>query len=445
MRKTAYPNIILITVDALRADHLSCYGYQRKTSPNIDNLGKNGVIFLNCFSTSSITISSFPGLLTGRYLTTFKYEPDWNNVLDRKFTTLAEYLKNFGYYSRAFIFNGIFEGGKGFEQGFDYFHVYLGAYIENTKQVTSDVVDFLQNSRPKNKPYFVWIHYLGPHAPYRFHEEYFKIFEGDRLYKEKDKILKLKPDNLQADKFLQAWQSKGYIPPMVFHEGKFSLSYYIACYDANILYTDFYIGNLLRNIEDNTIIILTSDHGESLGEHNRYFCHGEYIYDELLRIPLIIKDNRSFKGKAKILKAVSAVDIVPTILNRINPIWYFLNKWRFDGIDLRLILNNSARRRCIYSYFGSPPYCAYSIRDVNKNIKYILSAGNNKEELYILPDENNNLINEGSLYISSFKKELSKNLRRWLRDYPIRSDINARRIPLTEDQVNNLRSLGYLH
>ncbi|MCM8774401.1 MAG: sulfatase [Candidatus Omnitrophica bacterium] len=435
----SYPDVILITVDALRADHLSCYGYPRQTSPNIDNLAKLGVTFLNCFATSSGTVQSSVGLLTGRYLQTDKIGSDWNNALDGKFTTLAEYLKHFGYYTIAVLTNGTYRRGRGFEQGFDYFHVNNITNDKDAEKLTAMVVDLLNKNQGK-KPLFIWAHYIEPHAPYYFRQEYFKTFQGDRLYKDNDKILKLKPEDLDKGFWYKDWTSKGYIPPVVFHRDNYSLNYYIACYDTEILYVDYCIGNLLKNLNNDTVIILTADHGESLGEHNVYFSHGENIYDEVLHIPLIIKDNRCFKGGKLIKEVVSSIDIVPTILNRVNPFWYFLNKVKFDGIDLRtVILNKNVLRKYIYSYLH---WLGISIRDVNKNIKYILHK-NGKEELYVLPDEDNNLIYD--IKMSRIKQRLKKELMLWSRKYPIPSDINAYKRILDKDIENNLKNLGYLH
>ena len=430
--------MVLITVDALRADHLGCYGYPRNTSPDIDHFAKEGVTFANCFAPGSSTLHSSVGLLTGRYLATDKYGPFWENILDSKFTTLAEYLKSFGYYAIAFLSNGNYRIRRGFEQGFDYFHVYGDEC--DAKKLTAKVLSTLDRHK-KDKPIFVWIHYMDPHIPYYFHKEYFNNFEGDRLYRQNDKTLELKPDNIDTKNYLRGWASKGYIPPKAFHKDKYSLNYYIACYDAEVAYGDFYIGDLFRNIKkDNTIIILTADHGESLGEHNIYFAHGENIYDEVLHIPLIIKDNRYFKGGKIVSRPVSGIDIVPTILNRVNPIWYFFNKNKFDGIDLKSIAENKdARRKYIYSYY---PW-AFSIRDIDKNVKYTLWK-NGPEELYILPDEINNLINDSSPKIDSIKVRLRESLRSWLKTYPVASDPNAKRVYIDEETARNLRNLGYL-
>lgn len=109
------------------------------------------------------------------------------------------------------------------------------------------------------------------------------------------------------------------------------------------------MARLLKRLKKNSIIVVSADHGESLGEHNIYFAHGEDIYDEVLRVPLIIKDAGFFKGGLKVNAAISSVDIVPTILSRVNPLWYFFNKNKFDGIDLKSeVMRKKTKRKYIF-------------------------------------------------------------------------------------------------
>ncbi|MFH1507081.1 MAG: sulfatase [Candidatus Omnitrophota bacterium] len=428
------PNVILITIDALRADHLSCHGYKRQTSTNIDALAIEGTAFTNCYSVSTATAASTPSLMTGRYLGINDIHAFFNSVLDKRFTTLAEYLKNAGYYTTAFFNNGNYRWGTGFEQGFDYYKDYAKIHGD-AEAITNDISDFL-NKRSGHKPFFIWAHYINVHAPYNAPEKYVNAFEGDELWVKNGKKLNVNPKpEAEPD---DSW---GFIPKVVFREDKYYCNYYIARYDAAIRYTDSHIKKLFRKIPENTLVVLTADHGEFLGEHNSYFCHGGNIYDAVLHIPLIIKDDKYFKKGGKISMPVSSVDIVPTILSRINPIWYFFNKSKFDGIDLKRNLEGSnIRRKYIYSYAEG----SMGIRDVNKNVKYILNGGG-EEELYFLPDEDNNLIENDSKAVISIKKELVDNLKIWLKDYPVSCDINPAEASLNEETEENLRSLGYLH
>lgn len=429
------PNIVLITIDALRPDHLSCYGYERKPSPNIDKIAKEGTMFLRCYSPGPSTVDAIPGFLTGKYLLVFdQYNPIQKiTFLNDSFTTIAEYLEKAGYYTAAFVFNPFCRKYSGFDQGFfTYISFEMDMEEMDAEVLTSKVIEFL-NDYNKRPPFFLWIHYIDPHLPYLPPKSFSQLFENDSIWNKDQRKL-----NVCEGGNLDPYGGEGCIPQIGYSKNKTTLNYYVACYDAEILYTDYWLGKLLEEIKKmrNTLIIITADHGESLGEHNMYFTHGENIYDEGLHVPLIIKDNKYFKGGRIIFTPVSSVDIVPTILSIINPLWYFLNRDKFDGIDLRKVMKGKSRRKYIYSYFRS----AWSIRDVERNIKYILYH-NGKEELYILPDENINLINDSSL--SSLRDGLRKRLKTWLKIYPIRCDVDSENMPLDEKTKEILKSLGY--
>ncbi len=440
LRNIILPDVVIITIDALRPDHLGCYGYGRNTSPNIDSLAKQGVSFLNCFSPGSSTTSALPSFLSGKYLNIYNKEAVFNaglkNILDGKFTLLAEYLKQWGYYTEAFVTNGHLGPGSGFEQGFSRYNFDFSRI--DGQNLTSKVLRFLDGYHDR-KPFFIWVHYIDTHIPYRHTDQYADDFENEEVYEKKDKVLRVmqeEPLNKQRGNYC----SQGYIPRVAYIEGKFFLNYYIGRYDAEIRYIDNQLARLLKKLRKNSLIILSADHGESLGEHNIYLSHGENIYDEVLRVPLIIKDTGFFKGGLKIDTAVSSVDIVPTILSRLNPAWYFFNKNKFDGIVLEPgVSRKMTKRKYIYSFF---PW-AFSVRDVSSNFKYILSE-NGSEELYSLPSENNNLMAIDSWKMDLIKSDLKNNLKGWLRSRPIRCDIKVDRMPSSDEERANLRSLGYI-
>lgn len=440
LRRISLPDIVIITVDALRPDHLGCYGYERNTSPNIDSLAKQGVYFLNCFSPGSSTTSAMPSFFTGKYLNIDNKEAVSNtgmkNILDAKFALLAEYLKQWGYYTAAFVTNEHLGPGAGFEQGFLYY--YFDLKTMDGKDLTSAVSRFL-NGGYKKKPFFIWVHYMDTHIPYRHGDAYSGNFENDFLYTKENRRLRVAPVN-SFNKFQNDYSSDGNLPRAAYIEGKSSLNYYIMRYDAEIRYVDEQVARLLKNLRKNSVIVISADHGESLGEHGRYFAHGENIYDEVLRVPLIISGPGLFNRGLRVDSAVSSIDIVPTILSRVKPLWYFFNKNKFDGIDLKpVILGKRTQRKYIYSFY---PW-AFSIREANKNFKYILNQ-NGREELYFLPDEDNNLMVSGSRKADLIKSELRNNLIGWLRYRPVRCDINVKRMPMSDEERANLKRLGYV-
>lgn len=440
------PNIIFITIDALRPMNLHCYGYERETSPNIDKLVDQGSLFLNCFSAAPNTLWSSPSFLTGKYIWSI------SNILNElianrfsyKFTTLAEYLKFFGYHSAAFVNNANYLEGSGFEQGFDDYKCYLNLEQnrnpDRSEEISKNILNFLENYKG-NKPLFIWVHYLSPHAPYTPPDEYRDMFIDDKLYAKDNRVLELQPNE-----DLYPYESRGYIPRLVFDFEKniYSANYYIANYDSEIRYVDFCLGKLLDKLGDNFIIILSADHGESLGEHNVYFSHGENLYSEILHVPLIIKDKKYFKPGKKIDRPVSLLDIVPTILKRVNPIWYFFNKQRFDGRDLQTIVKGkNNKRKFLFAYaFDEDEY--YSIFDLDTGYKYIGRRFTSRE-LYKLPDEDTNLIDDWSSEVISEREKLIRAFTQWLKDRPVRADFDVKDVKLSPKEMNDLRSLGYLH
>jgi len=180
LRNIFLPNVVVITIDALRPDHLGCYGYGRNTSPNIDSLAKEGVYFLNCFSPGPSTTAAMPAFLSGKYLNIYAKEAIFNtglkNTLDKKFTLLAEYLKGWGYDTEAFITNGHLGPGSGFEQGFSQYH--FDFKTTDAQDATSEVLRFL-NGYHKRKPFFIWVHYMDTHIPFRHTDQYADNFEND--------------------------------------------------------------------------------------------------------------------------------------------------------------------------------------------------------------------------------------------------------------------------
>jgi membrane-anchored protein YejM (alkaline phosphatase superfamily) len=168
------------------------------------------------------------------------------------------------------------------------------------------------------------------------------------------------------------------------------------------------------------MVIISADHGENLGEDDQY--RHSFISEQTLHIPLIIKDNRYFKGGKNIFTAVSSVDIVPTVLNTVNRINYFFTKRMFQGINLSgLLKNDEGKRKYIYSY--KPPLAI--IRDVNKNL--------------VLP----------SLDYEGYKRAdqpayLKQELIKWLKENPTPASLSPRRPDLDKDSLEALRNLGYM-
>ena len=301
-------NILLLTIDTLRADHLSSYGYPRPTSPAIDGLAARGVLFDNAFTYWPKTRASFAAMFTSLYaakngLTVRDRDlPDYN-------LTLAEVLRDAGYSTAAAVDNGNLDRALGFAQGFDrYQQVWLTGETEEerTEQLTTFAGDFLA-SYEETKPFFLWIHYVNPHTPYEPPADVLSQFRGDDLVP-------------RGPKLETVVGYHGGVNRHLFVPGETHWGDYVDRYDAEVAFADRHIGRVLDALEESThrnstLVVLTSDHGESLGEHDYFFDHGYDLFDPSLRVPLIL----SFPGilpQGEIVQAaVSTLDIYPSVLD----------------------------------------------------------------------------------------------------------------------------------
>jgi arylsulfatase A-like enzyme len=309
-------NILLITVDTLRADHLSSYGYPRRTTPTIDRLAAEGVRFDQTAVQWPKTTPSFASLFTATY------SKD-NDVVRRvgipvscRFEMLAEVLKRQGYATAAVIANGALGREFHFNQGFD-------TYVETWKLtslpgggdptraevVTKLATGLLDGLKRGNRPYFLWVHYLDPHFPYSSPPAWRDRFRNDPFYDPGKKVL-VSPNRPQ--------QQMGGIGRDQVIEGHDELAFYVARYDAAIAYADGQIGVLLgemkrRDLLSNTLTVFTADHGESLGDHDYFFDHGRFSFQSCLRVPLIFHYPGVLAPRVE-RQVAELIDVAPTMI-----------------------------------------------------------------------------------------------------------------------------------
>lgn len=318
-------NIILISIDALRADHLSSLGHHRQTSPVLDSVAEKCVSFTTAFSPSSHTREAIPALLSGRY-------PD--EAVNEKYTlateTIASRLEQVGFRTGGFHSNPFVSRAFGFDDGFDVFNddLYLGqnkliafaqrAYdkLRNRHYARADEI----NKRSLNwvdsldeGPFFLWNHYMDVHGPYAPPNQYRRF-----------------TDNSISDKKAQKIYQRSIKSPDSITDEQQDLL--IDLYDSEIRYLDEHLGNLFEELENrdlfsNSMVIITSDHGEVFGEHG-YYEHPRYPYRELLHVPLFI----STPNNRQIIydDPVSTLDIVPTILEECS-----ISDRSLDGVPLQ--------------------------------------------------------------------------------------------------------------
>jgi arylsulfatase len=297
------PGIILIVVDALRADHVSAYGYARATTPTLDALAQDGVLFEQAYAAANWTKPSTASLFTGRLphhhgclVGHLKLEQAGEVVADllpEQLTTFAELFKQYGWYTCGVTENKHITERYGFGQGFDRYG--YGKLDQLPSRIWKS---------PRDQSFLAFAHLMGPHEPYDLPEE-----PSFSAYRDK------------FGKFASAidFTTFDYKKQTSFSDD--DLSEARALYDAKISWMDeLQLGPLIASLRkggiyDTSWIIVTSDHGEELGEHGR-IGHGEVLYNESLRVPLIIKPPRGFPGFARgsrVKTPVSTVSIYPTL------------------------------------------------------------------------------------------------------------------------------------
>jgi arylsulfatase len=303
-------HIILLTADALRADHLSCYGYHRETSPALDQFAEESIRFTNAYSASSHTREAVPALLTGKY-------PDV--AIDSKYhlgsDTIASTLSEEGFATAGFHSNPFISRAYGFDQGFDVFDddLHLGQHklialaqraldkVRNRHYARAEEINERSltwiDSLADEERFFLWNHYMDTHGPYEPPGEYAALYADQGLSGRNAQSL-----------YQRAIDDSGSIT-----EEEQQLL--IDLYDAEIRYNDEHIGAFLdelreRGLLERSLVIVTADHGDAFGEHG-YYEHPRYLHEEITHVPLFV---RPPDGHSESVEApVSTLDVVATI------------------------------------------------------------------------------------------------------------------------------------
>ncbi len=424
---------ILITVDSLRPDHLGCLGYPRQTSPNIDRLARAGALFSQAIANGVGTPASFPSIITSTYPLMYGgYE-----YLSRSRLTIAEALKANGFATAAFHSSPFLSRIYGYKRGFDFFYDSLegspqgndslfsrmaatrvGKMVSKNQRLSrflkrnynrlfgpevpyvkapdlnERIFSWLREHR--ERPFFLWIHYMDVHIPYlpplKLVEEicHRKAGRGEIV---KTNELILKPTGVSQEQ----------------------LQSMIDLYDASIACLDSAVGDLIKELEfskvlEDTLLIITSDHGEEFMEHGG-LTHDPKLYDELLRVPLIIHAPDFINGGKSIDSQVSLLDLAPTIVEALG--LKKVNKFLGDSL-LSLIKGEEKRKKAVISEASNRPNeinIDPAVRTTSyrtEQWKYIYHASK-QDELYNLiddPDETRNLIDEAKHLAKGFREKV---------------------------------------
>lgn len=290
------PNLVLLTVDTLRADHTTPYGYHRDTTPVLGRLAREGVVVDQAYAPMATTGPSHAALFTARYPLSLGYVRNGQR-LDEAHTTLAERLHAAGYRTSAAVSSFVLDKRLGFAQGFGTYDcrferkratatmerwegLTVPAGFDRRADETTDVALAWLARRGKDRPFFLWVHYFDPHQPYSPPAPY------DHRFAE---------------------------------PGEAAPADTVALYDGEIAFTDREMGRLLDAIEAEglsarTLVVVTADHGEGLMQHG-HMGHGLHLYEEAVRVPLLLRWPGSLPAGARVPGPVEHVDLVPTVLD----------------------------------------------------------------------------------------------------------------------------------
>ena len=448
------PNIILIILDTVRADGLGVLAEHGSSTPNIDDISRQGTTFVNAFAPSPWTVPSHASIFTSHY--SHKHNAVHDHFrLSNSFQTMAEILKSLGYITGGFTCNPWLHTKSGMEQGFDtYEEVYKKQAKPKTDKgaakATEMVVKWLNQRAGNGKPFFLFVNYLEAHMPYEpparvlYHLDSMKAGPGLRFFSSFPKKLaglynigrlKLTPDELARIQTL---------------------------YHAEIAYVDEQVDTLISCLRthgplDNTILIITSDHGENLGEHN-LIGHEFTLFDTVLHVPLIVRFPSALPPGELVEAPVSLVDILPTILEILGD---RARLAELKGVSLLRAKNVQANEdRGILAEYSRPktlinrhmrrkfPQVDLSHYDVSLKalrkggFKYVVSS-RGEEFLYNVVEDPAEL----SDVSASFPEQMSR-LRTELTELtqtvgPI-EDREDKSEPFTPEQRRQLESLGYL-
>jgi arylsulfatase A-like enzyme len=419
-------NVILISVDTLRPDHLGCYGYRLPTSPTIDALVARGVRFEQAVCQMPTTAPSFCSILTGTYPHTHGSLENGIPLLD-DVETLAEVLKSQGYHTAGFVSSyTVSDESSGLARGFEVFDDDFDGK-ERKSDLTNERVFSHLDSLPGG-PLFLWVHYFEPHGPYLGHSQ---VWPASRFQPLEETV------NTMDDAIAP-------VPKWVLKEK--GLEYAIHLYDGEIAYADHRIGELLaelaaRGLLESSLIVFLADHGESF-EHGLYARHGFFLYESSVRIPLaLVFPEGKYQGRT-IHSLVQSINVVPTICDFLGaPVpdgceghsMMPLIKGKEGNSQVTFIERRQYEEKNAFQAVGNQ----YAMRV--EGWKYI-HATDGEDELYDLrtdPDELRNVIAEEPARASEMLGYLEAWIAAGRADYGTSPELD-------EEAREKLKALGYI-
>lgn len=445
---TDQPNIVVFIADTLRRDHLGCYGYPLATSPNIDAMAESALLFEKCYTQTPWTKPSVSSLFTGylprihqAVLTTYDIPnlEQWDEsnpheykiqTLRTNFTTLAEALQNQGYNTGCFQWSPHCQEHFGFGQGFNHYQFVPEELPED--QINA-AVSWIESQ--STKPFFLFIHEREPHGIYTPPDSFYSdVFEKTR----KEAEAEISAEDL--------YLIEDFSPDSCSQLSPSGLDFLKTLYDAEIREADYFFGRILNSLakqklDNNTVVIFTSDHGEAFGEHG-FFKHNNSLYDEEIHVPLIIHVGTQQK-KIRVPWTVSMFDLYATVLSLANvPCEPTIQSKSLLSAEGKLEVNKD-RSVCAYFDRNDPNIESWECCLIEAGLKIYDKGLGIAPEIYDRrndPQERNNLF--GKLQDS---EELMTRVKRLRAEHDLlaQSFGEPQYAGIDQASMDELRSLGY--
>jgi len=449
------PNVFIIVMDTVRQDRLSAYGYSRATSPNLGKLTQTSRIYHNAYSTSGWTVPAHASLFTGLFAAAHKStQEEWR--LDKGLTTLAEILSENGYMTIGISGNANLRKDSDFDQGFsEYYEIWREPYKSAGKSeggtrehAALTILNDTLGKEANKEPLFVFINLIEPHSPYNSSGQFRNQFVTDQDIRLEGNLFRA---HFLGDRILAGNE--------INHFKNFSA--------AEMLYTDYVVGGIVDYLKENrlwddTIFIVTSDHGENIGDHDM-MDHVFSLYESTTKIPLIIHYPELFEPGSEDHTIVQLTDIFPTLLE-------------ITGVDTvehpsqgrNLLEEESGEARAVFTEYYYPRQVLNSfrhrqdsfmlerfkrkMRSITLDNMKLIWGSDGRNELYDLnsdPGETRNLV--GDPAYSSLEREMLAGLQRLVDKYSAVSDTSSDSQEETdedeavdEETLRELKSLGYV-
>ena len=413
------PNIFIFLMDACQAKHLGTYGYSRPTSPNIDRFAQDAVVFENAYANASFTRSSVATLFTGLYPETHKVRI-MKQKLPRELLTIPEYLKGKGYRTSLFTSTANVSRSMGFARGVDDYHAFIGEWRRGSERgIPAAFRSWLSHPGPL----FSYAHYMEPHLPITPPPPYRDMFANSGSGASAQRVIEDSQKLSRAKNPLAPWEVKRVVDN----------------YDSAIAFVDAELGKLLQSLREkdlyeNSLIVILSDHGESLYEHGLW-GHGYVVYEETAHVPLVVKFPAAMNLKGRVRTVVELADIFPTVLD------IFGQKISLDGKSLLDASTMEQENDNIAVCCSFNTAADFGLRW--RQWYDIINMATGGETLYRAAESFFQEVSEPEESVRTF---LKARFLEWLKRFseiderPVRIDLNS----LPKNEIENLRSLGYL-